>query len=646
MKIIWFDACALSILIEILYTYIIRRSLRVRQNYIFLIQTVVVLLTTIGSLTSSIAQNAVIRGELNAFNSLFVLQSSTFLYMGMHILTPMFFVLYIYSLLGLNYDGIGEYLGIFLPVSASLLLLGFTPTTGFIYFFDEYRLYHRGDYMWVFYLVTLYYIVYGSYLVIAYRKNVGRDMMLGLMSFVIFSATGVLVQYMNPGYKVEDFCNSMVIVMLYVMIERPADYIDSQTDLQNSKAFYMSMTTKYKRKNEVEFVLLTIDNLDFLDKQIGAGKSDVLLTEAAKFLEIYNKSVVIYRLSRGSFALVMKKNPEQSSLSITDGIRSRFREAFTTDNYNILLYDCCCIVKCPEDAGSFEDLKHFITLASTPVFHKSRHRYEVSEVDVEGDNRKKQIDRILRNLSGDMDGLIIKYQPVFNVRTGKFDGVQVRTVINSGKQGAVSRREYLEVAQNNGTAMSIEIYIYEKLCSFIENSQIRQLGIRDFSVELPVGALMVKGGSESIIAATDKHGIPHHLITFELTEDVVMNYQGTVKYNVEKLRERGFAFCIINYGVGYTDAGTLLKMPLGSVTFDKGLTLKGLTDEKADTLLKSSVDMLKNFNIKIKAEAVENSALKDYAISLGCDMLQGYYLSMVFSEEDLVGFLKERANAV
>ena len=646
VKIIWFDVCAVGILVEILYTYIIRRSLRVRQNYIFLAQTVVILLTTLGSLVSSLGQNDVILGRVSTLTTPLALNTSTFIYMQMHILTPLLFVLYIYSLLGLKLDGMGEYLGLFLPVAIALMLLGFTPATGAVFYFDEFKLYNRGEYMWVFYLITVFYIVYGMYLIIAYRKNVGSDMVLGLTSFAFFSITGVLIQFMDSSMKVEDFANSMVIVMIYIMIERPADYIDSQTDFQNSKAFYLSMVTKYKRKNEVEFILLSIDNLDFLDKQIGIAKSDILLSEAGKYLETYEKSAVIYRLGRGCFALVKKNNPRQDLNLIMEGIRERFREAFTVDNYNIQLYDSCCVIRCPENAETFEDLRHLIMLSSTPRFHRSRHRYEVSDVDVEGDLRKRQIDRLLRKMITDMEGLIIKYQPVYNVRTGRFDGVQLKTLINSKEYGIISRREYLDVSQNNGTAVHIETHIFSSMCSLIAKNEVRMAGVRDFAMELPVGALMVKGGADIIISVTDSYSIPHHYITFELTEDVVMNYQGTVKYNVEKLRERGFSFALINYGGGYTDAGTLLKMPLSSVTFDKALTLKGAGDERADTILRSSVDMLKNFNIKIKAEAVENSTLKDYVLSLGCDLMQGYFLSMIFSEEDLLTFLKEQADAV
>ncbi len=647
MKIIWFDVCALCIVLEVLYTCIIRRSLRVRQNFIFLAQLVVLMLTTIGSLIASIAQNAVYIGNVSSFfYDQGIMNAAVYLYMTMHILTPMFFVIYIYSLMGMEYSKMGEFLGLFLPVVVALLVLAATPATGAIFYFDEYNIYRRGSLMWVFYLVAAYYILYSVYLVILCWKSSRKDIVLSLSSFIIFSVAGVVIQYLDANCKVEDFCNSLVIIILYITVERPADYIDSQTDLQNQAAFYMNSETRFKRGSGMDIILLTIDNLTFLDKQIGTAKSDVLLVEAAKYLQSFSKSAVIYRLRRDAFALIMKNKAVTTVDNIQYEIRERFKEAFNTDNYNIILYDCSCYIKCPKDARTNTELKHLISLASLPESHKSRHRYDVNEVNLQADNRKRTIDRLLREAITDMQGFIIKYQPVYDVATGRFDGVQLKSLFKTKELGVIPRKEYLAVAVTNGTASVIETYIYTRLCSFIESSGISHYGIRDFAIELPIGALMMKGGADNIIMIADKHGVPHHLITFELSEDALMNYQGVVRYNIEKLRERGFMFSLINYGKGYTDAGTLLKMPLSSVTFDRMLTGRGMDNDMADTLLKCSISMLRRFNIRIKAESIENEDQLEYVRNLGCDMLQGYHLSTVFSEEDLAGFVKEKQNAL
>ena len=649
MFIEWFDICALCVLTEVLYTCLVRRSLRVRQNYIFLMMLVVLILTTTGSLLCSLGQNAVYLGDVSSpFYDVTLMKVSVYLYMSMHILTPILFVIYIYSILGIEYNRLWEFLVLYLPVVIALLFLAATPATGAIFYFDEYNIYTRGRAMYVFYLVAFYYIVYTVYLIAYYRKSVRREVAIAVFSFLFFSGAGVLVQFLNSHFKVEDFFNSLVIIIVYITIERPGDFLDSQTDLQNSAAFYMSTETRLKRRSQMDMILLSIDNLAFLDKQIGIAKSDLLLVEAAKFLVTFSKSVTVFRLKRGVFVLVMKSKAKAVTTveNIMYEIRERFKEAFTTEGYNILLYDCCTQIICPKDADNNTALNHLTTLAASPEAHRNRHRYDVAEINLNEDNRKRTIDRILRASLSDMSNIVIKYQPVYDVETKEFDGVQLKTMFRTKELGALSRREYFAVAENNGTASVIEPYIYERLCSFIEYSSISHYGIRDFAIELPIGALMMKGAADTIIMTADEHGVPHHLITFELMEDALMNYQGVVRYNVEKLRERGFMFSLINYGRGYTDAGTILKMPLSSVTLDSSLIAKGVENSMADTLLQSSVAMLKKFNIRIKADGIENREQMEYAVGLGCDTLQGYYLSTVYSGDELLEYAKEGRNAV
>lgn len=647
MFIEWFDVCALCILLVVLYTCIVRRSLRVRQNYIFLMMLVVLILTTIGSLLCTLGQNAVHLGDVTSpFYDIAIMRASVYLYMSMHILTPVLFVIYIYSILGIEYTKLWEFLVLFLPVVVALLFLAATPATGAIFYFNEYNIYTRGKAIYVFYLVALYYICYIVYLVASYRKSIRREVAIAVFSFLFFSGAGVVVQFVDSHFKVEDFFNALVVIIAYINIERPGDFLDSQTDLQNSAAFYMSTETRLKRRSQMDMVLLSIDNLSFLDKQIGIAKSDMLLVEAAKFLVSFSKSATVFRLKRGVFVLVMKSKALTTVENIMFEIRERFKEAFTTEGYNILLYDCCTQIICPKDADNNTDLNHLITLASSSEAHRNRHRYDVAEINLNEDNRKRTIDRLLRSSLTDMSNIVIKYQPVYDVKTKEFDGVQLKTMFRTKELGALSRREYFAVAENNGTASVIEPYIYERLCSFIEYSSISHYGIRDFAIELPIGALMMKGAADTIIMTADEHGVPHHLITFELMEDALMNYQGVVRYNVEKLRERGFMFSLINYGRGYTDAGTILKMPLSSVTLDSSLIAKGVESSMADTLLQSSVAMLKKFNIRIKADGIGNREQMEYAVGLGCDTLQGYYLSTVYSGDELLEYAKEGRNAV
>ncbi|MBO4374819.1 MAG: GGDEF domain-containing protein [Lachnospiraceae bacterium] len=647
MFIEWFDVCAFFILFEVLYTCIVRRNLRVRQNYIFLIMLVVLMLTTIGSLFCTLGQNAVYLGNVSSpFYDIISMKVSVYLYMSMHIVTPMLFVIYMYSVLGIEYTKLWEFLVLFLPVVVALLFLAATPATGAIFYFDEYNVYTRGPAMPVFYAVAAYYVGYIIYLILYFRKSIRREVGISVCSFLFFSGAGVLVQFVNAHFKVEDFFNALVMIIVYITIERPGDFLDSQTDLQNQAAFYMNTETRLKRRSQMDMILISIDNLAFLDKQIGIAKSDMLLIEAAKFLASFSKSVTVYRLKRGVFILIMKSKAETTVENIMFEIRDRFKDAFTTEGYNILLYECCTQIICPKDADNNTDLNHLITLASSPEAHRNRHRYDVTEINLAEDNRKRTIDRILRSSVSDMSNIVIKYQPVYDVKTKKFDGVQLKTMFRSKELGALSRREYFAAAEGNGTAAVIEPYIYERLCSFIEYSGISHYGIRDFAIELPIGSLMMKGAADTIILAADEHGVPHHLITFELMEDALMNYQGIVRYNVEKLRERGFMFSLINYGRGYTDAGTILKMPLSSVTLDSALIAKGLENRMADTLLQSSVAMLKKFNIRIKADGIENEEQMKYASRLGCDMLQGYHLATVFSGDELLEYAKEGRNAV
>ncbi len=655
MSIIWFDVCALCVAATVLYAYLLRRSLRLPQNIIYLAQVCCVLLTTtagIGSVVSQrIAHEAMVDAPYTAIvggsmylSSRIRLHFFSYLYFTSHILTPFLFVIYIYAILGVTSAAWKDFPKLFLMLTVSALALLSTPFTNAIFYYDRENVYHRGNLIWILYAAAFYYVIYSVYLILRFRKTIRRDFLLSLFSFSGFALTGVLIQMLEPRYRVENFFNTLVLLMLYISIERPADYIDSQTGLQNEYAFRINADISLKRGKTLHLILITIDNLKSLDKLLGTAESDVLVSEAAQMLGRVHKNSVLYRLERDSFALVLKKGDESEPAELIRKIHFGFKDPFPTGAHSIQLFECCCYMNCPRDAKALEELMRLIALASVSETHRSRHRIPVEELDLAADEREREIDRLLKTTDW-KDLFTIRYQPVYRVADGRFSEARVHVEIREAGKGTLMWNEFDPVAERNGTASDISMYILESMCALIEEDLPEECGITSFAMKLPTALLMAKDGADQIIEITERHQVKHEMITFELTERVLMAYRGMVESNILMLKEEGFRFALVDYGNGYTDAGAVLKMPLSSVTFDPSLTVEAQVSRQADTLLRCSVEMLKRFRLEIKIDGIESLEERNYALNLGCDMMQGGYLSENLSGSGLLILVKGGAYA-
>ena len=640
LNIIYFDinACILSFLI--LLTMIAHRSMRLQQNRIFLYLLCTVLVSALTSLCSSIGQNGVLYGTYGFFSQREIMYVSTFLYMLFHISSSAIFYQYVRVVLNIDSSSISDTLLSYGPVVAAYTVLAVTPLNNGLFYFRAGR-YYRGDYMWVFYLVAVWYTVVAMNYVLMYRENIRMSVFISFLAFAFFAAVGVFLQLYDRNTKIECFFNAVELLILYITIERPGDYIDSDTGLQKDYAFYVNTAIRIRRKRGARMVIVSLDNIDFLDNSIGYEATSELLLRSAEFFERISKNAVAYRLERDIFAVLIKEGASLTHPELMKAIRERFAAPFNTSRYAITLFECSMYICCPDDVKDTEELKRMITLFGDKSRHRMKHVLNVESIDLDQDKRRSSIDGLLHNAITE-ESFNFKYQPIRSTGTGRFDSVELKPMIESPEFGMIAPGEYFPIAEDNGTAVPIIKHIFRVSFQFIHDSGLTGTDINEYAIPVPNAFLLMRSAAAWVLDTALDIGVDPGFVTLEISENTMINYNYALEENIRALHEAGFSFMLLDYGNGYTDAEMMLKMHLREVALNRDLLSSAPVSKKADTLIRCAVDMMKNLSIGIKASGIDSEELESYAISVGVDKLQGFELSRFLSGADLIRFMKER----
>ena len=614
MDIIQFDINACVLCALILMTAIAHKNVRLSQNRIFLQLLAILLFSALGSLMGGIGHNHVIMGVDDFFSRESVMFVSTFIYMIFHVAIPVCFYLYVRTVLGIDLTRISDVLITFAPLALAYTVLALTPINQGIFYFEK-GMYHRGEYMWVFYLVAVWYTVVSVNNIILYRNNIRMS--------VLLSFTGV------------------VLLMLYITIERPGDYLDSATGLQNDHAFYVNASIRIKRGREARVVALSIDNVEFLDNSIGYEATTELIEQVAHFLDSMTKSAVTYRMSRDMFVIMIKEGSKITHIELMEAIRSRFTAPFNTSRYSVVLFDCMMYVSWPDDVKNTEELSRILTIFAGKAGHRMKHEVLASSIDLERDVRRKVVDSLLRTAISD-ERIAFKYQPVKTVASGLFDSVELKPMLESDELGLIAPSEYFDMAEDNGTAVPIARHIIEVCFEYMKDCGMVGREINEFALPLPNAFLLMRSAAEWIIKKAIKYGVDPSYVTFELSERTLVDYTYSLEENMHALNTAGFSFMLMDYGNGYTDAEMMLEMHLKEVCLNRDLLSSAPMSDKADTLVKCAVEMMKNLSIGIKASGIDSAELEEYAVKIGVDKVQGFQLARFQSGAELIGFIKGR----
>lgn len=84
---------------------------------------------------------------------------------------------------------------------------------------------------------------------------------------------------------------------------------------------------------------------------------------------------------------------------------------------------------------------------------------------------------------------------------------------------------------------------------------------------------------------------------------------------------------IDDFGTGYSSLQYLHRLPASLIKIDQSFVRRLPGDKGAAHIIDAAVTLAKKMGIETIAEGVETREVYDYLKSIGCNMVQGYYIS-------------------
>ena len=130
---------------------------------------------------------------------------------------------------------------------------------------------------------------------------------------------------------------------------------------------------------------------------------------------------------------------------------------------------------------------------------------------------------------------------------------------------------------------------------------------------------------ESLFAADSPLAPFAHRIVLEITERVALGHASDVPERIRRLRTLGFRIAIDDLGAGYAGLSYFALLSPDVVKLDMSL-VRNLNDSAIKQKLVGSMTALcRELGMRVVAEGVETAAERDTLMSLGADLLQGYF---------------------
>jgi EAL domain-containing protein (putative c-di-GMP-specific phosphodiesterase class I) len=246
----------------------------------------------------------------------------------------------------------------------------------------------------------------------------------------------------------------------------------------------------------------------------------------------------------------------------------------------------------------------------------------------------------------DREEFTMYYQPIVDLDSGQLVSLEALVRWSHPELGVVSPADFVPLAEETGLIIPLGEWILRRVCAEIANW--RDLGIEPPRVSINLSSKQLNDHDlVAVVAAIlAKAKIAPELLTFELTENTVMqNAESTVPM-LHDLRKLGVRLAIDDFGTGYSSLSYLKRLPIDILKIDRSFVQNVPDDPDDSAIVEAIIALSHSLRLGVVAEGVEETEQVEFLRRLGCDAVQGYLCGRPVPAEETTVLLRKRRQLI
>jgi diguanylate cyclase (GGDEF)-like protein len=420
-----------------------------------------------------------------------------------------------------------------------------------------------------------------------------------------------------------------------VHAERASDWRarhDTLTELPNRAHLHELIDAELERpdRGPVSVLFLDVDGFKDVNDSLGHDAGDDLLRQIAGRLTGSTRAGdTVGRLGGDEFVVLCRDCDTAGAQALADRCRASIDRPFDLGGRMVRLGVSVGIATA-EDPGSrlrSTDLVRDADLAMYAAKAAGRNRVRLFTADLRtAAQRRATVAAELREAVLD-DQLVLHYQPVVHLPTGRVTGVEALVRWAHPRRGLLQPAEFLPIAAQHG--LMTPIARWGLRAATRQAAAWRRAGLQLMTgVNISAGHFSTGTLVRDVEDALTESGLPPAQLVVELTESSVSEDADRAAAQFAELRRRGVEVCIDDFGSGYSSLSQLVAVPAGILKVDRSLvTFPEGRRGPAAAAIAAVVALGRACGMRILAEGVETADQLELATELGCTLAQGFHIA-------------------
>ena len=535
-------------------------------------------------------------------------------------------------------------IGSYIVVLASII---FAPME---YYIEEDGIYSYGLMANCVYAVLIIYSGMTVFQTLRHIKNKAhrKQKICVLMTMALWIGFGG-VQIIEPRILISSVGISAIILLMFLSLENPSEYLDSETHAFNYYALKTVLQEYLSRRKEYAIVSMELDEASIIENYTSNNVISEVLIEIKNFVE-KNFKTPCYRMNRMTLAFIIDNKKIARLDPYLEILADRFSRQWELKDRSVRLNAHANVLCCPEDFpfdGNVIELLDFAEDSET----YGRSIGFVRRIDEKAREKRIRRRQILHVVSDAIknDSIEMYFQPIYCLAEKKFTNAEALVRLKDSESiGYISPEEFIPLAERKGMIMPLSNLIFNHVFSFMSDNSLRKKGMNHIEVNLS-GLQSVDANLPKLMKSLlMKYNIAPDCVNLEITESIAVTSGYMLKKNMEELKKFGCSFSMDDFGTGYSNLSRIAKADFEMIKIDKSLLWPCFKEDgtegtkNAKILLENMISMLLKIGRKIVVEGIETKEQFEYLESLGITYAQGFYFSKPIPEAEFLSFIEEK----
>lgn len=418
---------------------------------------------------------------------------------------------------------------------------------------------------------------------------------------------------------------------------------DIETGLPNRKSlekYLHILLENHKDTGQMFSVLeISIDRFEDVRNALGYETARALLKKTGiRLLRFATSENFVARLGNSNFCFILEGGNSANARRLARDICEIFEEPIVVDGFPIDTNVSVGISCCPEHAETVDHLVQRASIAALHakesidhiiIYNKKIDLYNPEHLSLMGDFRKS------------LDGGDVKfyYQPKIDLAKGHITHVEALVRWIHPERGFIPPDDFITLAEQTGQIQHLTMWGLDAAISQCRTWMSEGIDLK-VAINLSAKDLSNRKLPEIVIKLLEKYEVPRAMLVLEVTENAIMQDPELALGVLNALDQHGLLLSIDDYGTGYSSMSYLKQLPVKELKIDKSFVLDLANNKEDEILVRSTIELGHNLGLKVTAEGVEDKRSMEILHELGCDLIQGFYISKALPVADLHEFLE------